>query len=192
MAAIRCCSSTCSGSTSHPAVYIMIMPAMGVISEVIACFARRRVFGYALHGLRAARHRLRRLLRLGAPHVRVRHVLVRRAAVFVSQFRGCRAVGHQGVQLDCNALPGPDLLRIPDALRDGLHRPLHHRRADRPFRRVDPDRRARPRHLFHHRAFPLHHGRRRGVGAFSRRCISGGRRSPASSTRKAGRGSRPS
>jgi len=31
---------------SHPAVYIMILPAMGVISEVIACFARKRVFGY--------------------------------------------------------------------------------------------------------------------------------------------------
>jgi cytochrome c oxidase subunit I len=31
---------------SHPAVYIMILPAMGVISEVIACEARRRVFGY--------------------------------------------------------------------------------------------------------------------------------------------------
>ncbi len=31
---------------SHPAVYIMILPAMGVVSEVIACFARRRVFGY--------------------------------------------------------------------------------------------------------------------------------------------------
>ncbi|MFZ0609529.1 MAG: cbb3-type cytochrome c oxidase subunit I, partial [Xanthobacteraceae bacterium] len=32
---------------SHPAVYIMILPAMGVVSEVFACFARRRVFGYA-------------------------------------------------------------------------------------------------------------------------------------------------
>ncbi|HEY6453503.1 MAG TPA: cytochrome c oxidase subunit I [Steroidobacteraceae bacterium] len=31
---------------SHPAVYIMILPAMGLISEVIACFVRRRVFGY--------------------------------------------------------------------------------------------------------------------------------------------------
>jgi len=31
---------------SHPAVYIMILPAMGVISEIVACFARRRVFGY--------------------------------------------------------------------------------------------------------------------------------------------------
>jgi cytochrome c oxidase subunit I len=31
---------------SHPAVYIMILPAMGVISEVVACFARKRIFGY--------------------------------------------------------------------------------------------------------------------------------------------------
>ena len=31
---------------SHPAVYIMILPAMGVASEIIACFARRPVFGY--------------------------------------------------------------------------------------------------------------------------------------------------
>src|SRR3954462_13202188 len=31
---------------SHPAVYIMILPGMGVVSEMIACFARKRVFGY--------------------------------------------------------------------------------------------------------------------------------------------------
>lgn len=31
---------------SHPAVYIMILPAMGVISEVVAAFARKKVFGY--------------------------------------------------------------------------------------------------------------------------------------------------
>jgi cytochrome c oxidase subunit 1 len=31
---------------SHPAVYIMILPAMGVISEVICCFSQKRIFGY--------------------------------------------------------------------------------------------------------------------------------------------------
>ncbi len=31
---------------SHPAVYIMILPGMGVVSELITCFSRKQVFGY--------------------------------------------------------------------------------------------------------------------------------------------------
>ncbi len=31
---------------SHPAVYIMILPAMGVVSELVPCFSRKRIFGY--------------------------------------------------------------------------------------------------------------------------------------------------
>jgi cytochrome c oxidase subunit 1 len=31
---------------SHPAVYIMILPAMGVISEIVATFCKREIFGY--------------------------------------------------------------------------------------------------------------------------------------------------
>jgi cytochrome c oxidase subunit 1 len=31
---------------SHPAVYIMILPGMGIISEIIPCFSRQRIFGY--------------------------------------------------------------------------------------------------------------------------------------------------
>jgi cytochrome c oxidase subunit 1 len=31
---------------SHPAVYIMVLPGMGVISEVVSCFSRKRIFGY--------------------------------------------------------------------------------------------------------------------------------------------------
>jgi cytochrome c oxidase subunit 1 len=31
---------------SHPAVYIMILPAMGMVSDMISCFARKPLFGY--------------------------------------------------------------------------------------------------------------------------------------------------
>lgn len=31
---------------SHPAVYIMIIPSMGVVSEIIASMTRKRIFGY--------------------------------------------------------------------------------------------------------------------------------------------------
>jgi cytochrome c oxidase subunit 1 len=36
---------------SHPAVYIMILPSMGVISEIVAAFARKRIFGYKVMAL---------------------------------------------------------------------------------------------------------------------------------------------
>ncbi|HWA98643.1 MAG TPA: cbb3-type cytochrome c oxidase subunit I [Pirellulales bacterium] len=31
---------------SHPAVYVMILPGMGIVSEIIPCFARKKLFGY--------------------------------------------------------------------------------------------------------------------------------------------------
>jgi cytochrome c oxidase subunit 1 len=36
---------------SHPAVYIMILPSMGVISELITAFSRKRIFGYKIVAL---------------------------------------------------------------------------------------------------------------------------------------------
>ncbi len=32
---------------SHPAVYIMVLPGMAVISELVTCFSRKRIFGYS-------------------------------------------------------------------------------------------------------------------------------------------------
>jgi cytochrome c oxidase subunit I len=31
---------------SHPAVYIMVLPSMGVVTEIIPCFSRKPIFGY--------------------------------------------------------------------------------------------------------------------------------------------------
>src|SRR5262249_38552678 len=31
---------------SHPAVYIMLLPGMAIVSEIIPCFARKNIFGY--------------------------------------------------------------------------------------------------------------------------------------------------
>src|SRR6188768_3931080 len=33
---------------SHPAVYIMVLPGMGIISEIVAAFSRKPVFGYKM------------------------------------------------------------------------------------------------------------------------------------------------
>ncbi len=38
---------------SHPAVYIMVLPAMGIISEVIPSFSRRSLYGYTAVALSA-------------------------------------------------------------------------------------------------------------------------------------------
>ena len=60
--------STCGGDPllfqhlfwfySHPAVYIMILPAMGVITEIIACFSRKRIL--RIQGDRLLQHRASR------------------------------------------------------------------------------------------------------------------------------------
>jgi cytochrome c oxidase subunit 1 len=64
----------------HPEVYILILPAFGVVCQIIPTFSRKPLFGYRVDGLRRRRPiAFLSLHRLGAPHVHRRHA-ARRAS----------------------------------------------------------------------------------------------------------------
>ena len=153
---------------SHPAVYIMILPSMGVISEIVPVFARKPLFGYEFVVWCSIAIAAIGFLVWGHHMFVAGPVALRQPRLLLPQLPRRRAVGDQGVQLDRDAARRLDPLRRADALRVRVHRPVHDRRTDRPVPRRASDRRARDRHLFRRRAFPLHHGRRRGDGLFRR------------------------
>ena len=88
---------------SHPAVYIMVLPGMGVVSEIVPCFCRRPIFGYKLHRVLEHGHRGPGLPGLGPPHVRLGPVDVRGDGLLDPQLPGGDPVGDQGLQLDGHA-----------------------------------------------------------------------------------------
>ena len=153
---------------SHPAVYIMILPAMGVASEVLACFARRRVFGYSAMIFSLMAIAVIGFMVWGHHMFVAGPIALRQPDIFVPVVHRRGALGDQGVQLDGHALPRLDHAEGAAALRHELHRPVHHRRADRTVPRLGADRHPRASNLLRHRAFPFHHGRRHGVGVLRR------------------------
>ena len=153
---------------SHPAVYMMILPGFGVVSEIIPTFSRKSIFGYKFIVWASVSIADHQFLRLGPSHVRGGHLGVFRGALFDFELSGRGTVGHQGVQLAGYHAQGLHPLRCAHAVRVGIHRLVHDWRIDRIVggrsRRgcaFDPN-------LFCSRTFPLHHGGRYGVRFFRR------------------------
>jgi cytochrome c oxidase subunit 1 len=102
---------------SHPAVYIMILPAMGIISELISIFSRKHIFGYEFIAYSQHRDRPPRLPRLGPPHVHQRPVRAREHDLQPADVQRLDPVGGQGLQLAGDDVQGVDLAHDAHALR---------------------------------------------------------------------------
>ena len=110
---------------SHPAVYIMILPSMGVVSELVAAFSRKNIFGYTFVAFSSLAIAVFGFLVWGHHMFVAGHVHLRRADLLGPQLPRGGAVGDQGLQLDGDPVQGVDLVPDADALRARVHRALH-------------------------------------------------------------------
>ena len=153
---------------SHPAVYIFILPAFGVISEILPTFARKTIFGYkmiafsslaiAILGFAVWMHHM---FPSGiAPWVQIPFMIL--------TYCDRDPDRDQDLLVDGDGLGRPHPVHHPDALRAGVHRDVQLRRDHRRLLGRVPADLARARQLLRRRALPLRGGGRRGP-AFLRR-----------------------
>ncbi len=88
---------------SHPAVYIMILPGMGVVSEVITCFSRKKIFGYHFIAFSSVAIAVLGFLVWGHHMFVSSQSHLRRNGIFHLKFSRRRSVGDQSFQLDDDA-----------------------------------------------------------------------------------------
>ena len=149
---------------SHPAVYIMILPAMGIVSELVAAFSRKQVFGYTFVAFASIGIAVIGFLVWGH-HMFVSGESVYAALVFsVLSFIVAIPSAVKVFNWTATMYKGVGVVGDADALRRRVHRSLHDRRPDRAVPGVDGPRRPPHRHLLHRRALPLRHGRRHDHG----------------------------
>ncbi|MGC4030865.1 MAG: cbb3-type cytochrome c oxidase subunit I [Tepidisphaeraceae bacterium] len=119
---------------SHPAVYIMILPAFGVISELIATFSHRHIFGYKFIALSSVAIALLGFLVWGH-HMFVSGQTPVTSAIFSAiTFFIAIPSAIKIFNWMATLYGGSIRLQDADAVRPGLHRPVHHRRPDRACR----------------------------------------------------------
>jgi cytochrome c oxidase subunit 1 len=109
----------------HPEVYIIILPAMGLVSEVMSVNARKPIFGYMAMVGSLFRHHHPGLPCMGAPHVRVGSEPVPRRVLRSADPADRDPVGHQGVQLADNAVARQPPLHAGHDVRHWLREHVH-------------------------------------------------------------------
>ena len=153
---------------SHPAVYIMILPGMGVISELITCFSRKRIFGYGFVAFSSLAIAVLGFLVWG------HHMFVSGQSVYAGMIFSLLSMlvavpsAIKVFNWTATLYKGSISFDAPMLYALGFIGLVHDRRAHRAFSGDLGRRCPCPRHLFRHRAFSLHHGRRRGHGVFGR------------------------
>ena len=88
----------------HPEVYILILPAMGIVSEVLPTFSREAAVRLPVRRVLRRRDRLHELGRLGAPHVHDGPRLRRELGVRHHDDHDRGADGREDLQLDGDAV----------------------------------------------------------------------------------------
>ena len=93
---------------SHPAVYIMILPALGVVSELVSTFSRKMIFGYSFVAFSSLAIAVFGFI-VWAHHMFVSGISTYSAhGVLVPELLGGHSLGRQGLQLDGHAVQGID------------------------------------------------------------------------------------
>ena len=147
----------------HPEVYIMILPAFGVISEVLPVFARKPIFGYKAIAASSIGIAFLSML-VWAHHMFATPLPAVVLAFFMlSSMAIADPHGGEGPQLGRDAVPRLDRAAHAAVLRRRVPRAVHPRRHHRRDARDLPDRPPGHRHLLRRRALPLRARRRRGL-----------------------------
>ena len=164
----------------HPEVYILILPAWGIVGDIVSFFARKPAYWYkgSVYAMIAVTVLSARRLR--PPHVHDRHEPAARAVASCCS-RSIISVPAEVLFLNWlhTIWKGSIRLTVPDALRAGHGVRVRPRRPHRPLPRHDLDRPLPARHDVRGRPLPPDDGGRRVPRRASRRSTSGSRRCSA-------------